>query len=142
MSWALRELTFACSEVDRALTRRLGLRPLDHTALEHVMTADEPLGPAELAKRLGISSGSATELADRLEQAGHLRRERHPTDRRRLGLHPTESAVGQVVAALSPLVDACEVVADTLSEPQQEVVARYLRSIAAVMHDFAAGTGS
>ncbi len=73
---------------------------------------------------------------------GHLRRERHPTDRRRLELHATESVVGQVLGALRPLLDELEVVADALSGPEQEVVTGYLRSVTALMQDFAARTSS
>lgn len=139
VSWALREVTRAAAEVDRALTRALHLRALDYTALGHVMTAREPVGPAELAARLGISSGSATELVDRLEHAGHLRRERHPADRRRVGLHATESAVGEVLGALGPMFAGFTEVADALTPAEREVITAYLRAVAERMQAFADG---
>jgi DNA-binding MarR family transcriptional regulator len=137
VSRALREVTRAAAAVDHALTRALHLRPLDYAALGHVMSAVPPLGPAELGGRLGISSGSATELVDRLEHAGHVRRERHPGDRRRIGLHATESAVGEVLGALGPLVAGLTEVAEALTAAERSVVAAYLRDVAERMQAFA-----
>jgi len=62
------------------LAHRLGLRALDYTAMSHVLGADRPMGPFELGRRLGISSGSATELVDRLERADQLERRRDPRE--------------------------------------------------------------
>ncbi|CAA9354351.1 MAG: Transcriptional regulator, MarR family [uncultured Frankineae bacterium] len=53
------------------------------------MTSSAQLGPPELSARLGISSGSGTELVDRLEQAGQLVRQRDTEDRRRVLLQMT-----------------------------------------------------
>lgn len=139
VSQALREVTFAAAQVDRALTRALHLRPTDYAALGHVMTAPEPPGPAELAARLGISTGSATELVDRLEHAGHLRRERHPADRRRLGLHATDTAVAEVLGALGPMFTGLTEVAAALTHAERETVTRYLRAAAERMNAFADG---
>lgn len=101
-AWALREVNRLAAELDVELARRLHLRPLDHAALGHVMSSPTPLGPAELSARLGISTGSGTELVDRLEQAGHLQRRRDTHDRRRVLLHPSPTAVEAVLAELTP----------------------------------------
>ncbi|MDF2975489.1 MAG: hypothetical protein K0S40_217 [Actinomycetospora sp.] len=52
---------------------------IDYTAMSHVLAAEVPRGPFELGRRLGISSGSATELVDLLERAGHLPRSSRPS---------------------------------------------------------------
>jgi len=136
ISWALRELTRAAIDVDFHLARRLRLRPLDYAAMNHVMTARDPVGPRELGHRLGISSGSATELVDRLEAAGHLERQRDPRDRRRLSLHPTPQAVHQILAALRPLLADLDALGEQLSEADQDVVRRYLRAASRVLLDY------
>jgi hypothetical protein len=97
VSWALRNVNRAGAEVDHALAQRLRLRAIDYAALGHVMEQPGRLGPGELSTLLGISTGSGTELVDRLERAGHLLRHRHPQDRRRLVLDATDSATGQVL---------------------------------------------
>lgn len=137
VSWALREVTRLGAEVDVALAHRLDLRPMDNVALGHVMTADPPLGPAELATRLGISSGSGTELVDRLEGAGHLQRRRDPHDRRRVELHASGPAVQSVLRELAPLFAGLDQLADEFSTTEQETIIRYLRGAGARMRQFA-----
>lgn len=130
LSWALRETQRAQAGVDRRLAARLQLRPADYQALNHVMTADSPLGPAELSTVLAISTGSGTELVDRLESAGHLERQRHPTDRRRLTLQPTPAVVKRILAELRPLVTDLDQLADTFTPDEQDAIVRYLRAAA------------
>lgn len=136
LSWLLRTVIRASADVDQHLAQRLGLRPLDYTAMNHVMTSAAALGPAELSARLGISTGSGTELVDRLERDGHLRRQRHPDDRRRVGLHPTDAAVTRILAALAPLLQALDALADDFTAAEQEVVHRYLRGVVQRLHHF------
>jgi DNA-binding MarR family transcriptional regulator len=137
-SWALREVTRLSAEVDVQLAHRLSLRPLDHAALGHVMSAPAPLGPAELSARLGISTGSGTELVDRLERAGHLERRRDPTDRRRVALHASPSAVASVLQELAPLFASLDALEDELTAQEQAVVVRYLRASADRLRAFLA----
>ena len=136
VSWALREVNRAAAEVDLALARRLDLRVLDFAAMGHLMSAPTPLGPAELSVRLGISTGSATELVDRLEQAGHLKRHRDARDRRRVDLQPTESAVRDILGELGPLFTALDALADDFTPGQQEAITRYLRAAAQRMNTY------
>lgn len=137
-AWALREVQRAQADVDRRLARRLGLRPGDYQALAHVMTAQEPLGPAELSARLAMSTGSGTELVDRLETAGHLQRQRHPTDRRRVVLQPTAAAVERILDELGPVFASIDELADDLTDAEQAAVLRYLRAAAQRLSAYAA----
>jgi DNA-binding MarR family transcriptional regulator len=139
--WAIRELQRAQADVDRALAGRLALRPLDYTAMTHVLTSDVPLGPVELAARLGISSGSGTELADRLERAGHLHRRRPPDDRRRIVLEPDESSVARILDELAPLIVELDRLAATFTPAEQEAITRYLSEAAERVRAFAGRLG-
>lgn len=121
-----------------AMGRRLALGETDLNAMEELVEADEPLGPVELGNRLGIRSASATVLVDRLEEAGHLRRERHPSDRRRIRLHTTESARTEVRAALAPVIAAIDKIASRLDEEQSRVVLEFLSDVTDVMLTYAA----
>jgi DNA-binding MarR family transcriptional regulator len=114
--------------VDQQLAHRLRLRPLDYSAMNHVMSSEDRLGAAELSGRLGISTGSATELVDRLEQAGHLERRAHPSDRRRKVLEPTDAALGTTLGALQPLFERLDGLVETFSPEEQSVIERYLRA--------------
>ncbi len=69
----------------------------DMLALEKLIEAQEreiALTPTNITRELGISSASTTAMLDRLERSGYLRREPHPSDRRKvfvtLGDRPME----------------------------------------------------
>ena len=103
---ALRVLLRAGREMHTAMAHHLGLGETDLAAMDQLVSSTTPLGPVELGYRLGIRSASSTVLVDRLEAAGHLRREPHPSDRRRVVLRASESARAEVRATLTPLLVA------------------------------------
>lgn len=128
LSWSLRAVNRAAAEVDTLLAGRLGLRPLDFAALGHVMSAESThLGPAELGQRVGISTGSATELVDRLERAGHVARARASSDRRRVSIVPQQQAIDRLLRELGPLLSSLDALAGEFSSDEQAAIQRYLR---------------
>jgi DNA-binding MarR family transcriptional regulator len=141
VSWAARALQRAQEELERALAARLRLRALDYAAMTHLLSADAPLGPVELASRLGISSGSGTELADRLERAGHLHRRRAADDRRRIVLEPDEASVARMLAELAPLFRELDRLADSFTPEEQAAITRYLNAAADRVHTHAEALG-
>lgn len=60
-----------------------GVGPTEGSALGELFLHG-PLTPTELARRLHLTTPAMTEALDRLERAGHARRDRHPTDRRKV----------------------------------------------------------
>jgi DNA-binding MarR family transcriptional regulator len=137
VSWAVRAVVQAATDADVELARRLRMRPMDYAAVGHVMTAAPPIGPLQLSHSLGISSGSATELVDRLERSGHLQRHRDEVDRRRVTLSLTPTAVDRILAELRPIVAAMDAVAADLTPAEQQVVTRFLRQIASALTAYA-----
>ena len=137
VSWAVRAVIQAATDADVELARRLRMRPMDYAAVGHVMTAASPIGPLQLSHSLGISSGSATELVDRLERSGHLQRHRDDHDRRRVTLSLTPTAVEQILAELQPIIAAMDAVAAELTPAEQQVVTRFLREIASALSAYA-----
>ncbi len=139
LSWALRSMNRAAAGLDHALATRIGLRPIDYEAMGHIMDAEgTSLGPAELGHRLGISTGSATELADRLERAGHIRRARDASDRRRVSLVPQADSVGRILGELGPLFTALDDLARDFTPDEQRAIERYLRRSAAELESHTA----
>jgi MarR family transcriptional regulator, organic hydroperoxide resistance regulator len=53
---------------------------------------EDGLSPGEIARQLGLATPTVTRAANRMEAAGLLRREPHPTDRRLVRLHLTDRA--------------------------------------------------
>jgi DNA-binding MarR family transcriptional regulator len=68
----------------------LGLTPAQERALRLISRGDEPLRMTELADRLGIVPRSLTTVVDALEEAGLVRREIDPRNRRAILLHLTD----------------------------------------------------
>jgi DNA-binding MarR family transcriptional regulator len=129
-TWALWEVMRAATEAGYVLAERMGLPYNDVRALSILAESADSLGPVELGNRLGMRSASATELVDRLEGTGHVRRVRHPRDRRRVILEITDTGRHAVMAELGPLLARFDRVADDLGPEGNATVVRYLRAIA------------
>jgi DNA-binding MarR family transcriptional regulator len=122
----LHQFAVAIAAVDSLIARRLEVSPTEYTALKHVMAAAEPIGPGRLARLLGMTSGSATVLVDRLEANGHLLRTRHGQDRRRVVLEVAPSTARKVSQELAPLVAEVVQVSALFEVQEQAVVHRFL----------------
>ncbi|HYH33353.1 MAG TPA: MarR family transcriptional regulator [Pseudonocardia sp.] len=116
-TWALWEVMRSATEAGHVLAERMGLPYNDVRALEVLTDSEAALGPVELGHRLGMRSASATELVDRLEAGGHVRRVRHPRDRRRVVVEVTEEGRSAVLSELGPLLARFDRVAGALDAP-------------------------
>ena len=137
---ALRVLLRTGRETHTAMAHHLGLGETDLAAMDELVSSQAPLGPVELGYRLGIRSASSTVLVDRLQAAGHLRREPHPSDRRRVVLRASESARAEVRATLTPLLVAIGDITARFDTTQATVVLSFLRDVTAAMAEFAGST--
>lgn len=135
-SWALHDVTRAAAEVDQRLAARLRMRPLEYAAMSHIMAGDGQLGPHQLSTLVGISTGSASELVDRLEQAGQVERRRDHHDRRRITLHPTSAGTGRILAELASLLQDLDDLDRSLQPDERDAVTRYLREAASLLRRF------
>jgi DNA-binding MarR family transcriptional regulator len=78
---------------DQCVAERLGLNPTDNKCLSMILKPIasghlQPMTPGELAKVAGLTTGAVTGVLDRLEEAGYVRREHDPDDRRRIIIRP------------------------------------------------------
>ncbi|MEE8600584.1 MarR family winged helix-turn-helix transcriptional regulator [Euzebya tangerina] len=137
LSWALRSVLWAYDDVQQHVADLMDLSERDVRALEHLMERPD-LGPADLALLLGISTASSTVLVDRLEDAGHIRRQPHPEDRRRKQLVVTQHASDEMLANLRPLFDMLKAIDDDFDEHEKAVIESYLRKVTDVYGRFTA----
>ena len=89
---ALRRLQLAQDRLDAAWRRRHGLNPNEQLVLVRLaegMTA----APTDLSRAIGITTAGMTNLIDRLEADGYVRRERHQSDGRRVILSLTKKGL-------------------------------------------------
>lgn len=134
----LRRYSVLGQHIGHAFAARHGLGPTDLHALIAVMDAErvgEPISPGRLGEQLNLSSGSVTALVDRLERAGHLRRERDSADRRRIHLRYAERGARVAVEFFGPLGRRTDAVLDRFSDEELAVVHRFLRLVADSMHE-------
>jgi DNA-binding MarR family transcriptional regulator len=73
------------------IAEKLALPIADVKALD-LITEFDALPTGQLAQLMGISSGGATAMINRLEGAGYVRRDRHPLDRRIIVIRPVPAA--------------------------------------------------
>lgn len=121
---ALRELTALSRLVAPVVARRAGLSQHEMVAMEHLM--DQPLGPGEIAQRLGVTSAAASGIIDRLVARGHVERRPDETDRRRTGVHVTQEGRREMLGHLVPMFSALAELDAALTEEERTTVQRYL----------------
>jgi DNA-binding MarR family transcriptional regulator len=105
------------------------LHPTDLRALIHLLDAARAgtrATPGWLGARLRLNSASTTELVDRLERAGHVRRVRDTQDRRRVVIVVEEQAVALGWSFFGPLISQLVTSMRAFSEADLETVQRFL----------------
>ena len=121
---ALRAATNAAARVRPVLAREARLSHSELVLLEHLTAG--PLGPAEIARLIEVSTAASTGIVDRLESRGHVERVADSEDRRRTAVHITASGRAEVVSRLLPMFEALRVLDASLTEKERAVVTRYL----------------
>jgi DNA-binding MarR family transcriptional regulator len=110
------------------------LLQVDHAGLEAMdhLISTGPATPTELARRLGISTAAMTLVLNRLENAGHLERSRHPSDGRKLVVTADEHSAEQVHAAVLPVIDGIESVIAAMDDTERRAVTTFLDRLLAL----------
>ena len=106
LSADLRTLTAESDRISRLFAALHHISNNDFDALLHVMVAeqtDSPLTLRELRDRLGMTAAAVTYLVDRMVEAGHVRREPHPADRRKIFLRYSDGGLEVARTFFSPL---------------------------------------
>ena len=95
LSHQLIELYEKLSSWEQDVVKNSGLSPAQMHTIEIVGHGETPLRMKDLAKKMGVTTGTLTVMIDRLEQQGLLHRTPHETDRRSYLIGLTEK--GQVL---------------------------------------------
>lgn len=136
VSQALRTYQAAVDDFDRESARALGIGETDLRCLEILLQeVPDTATPRLLADRLGITTGSTTTMLDRLEDAGLVERQPHPTDRRRVIVRATALATRRANELIGPLVEEgrSSVLAHYDTE-QLQLVADFLARVTDLQH--------
>jgi DNA-binding MarR family transcriptional regulator len=106
-----------------------GLNWREWHVLVHLHVAGE-CSPKELAERLVIGTGATTNVLDKLEQAGFVRRRRNPDDARSVIVQPTPAGTAVWEHAVNEQgVYEHDAVAGALSAVEQRQLNKLLRKL-------------
>jgi len=106
MSADMRAVTAQSDRIGRHFARQHDVSGNDFHALLHIMVAESagtPLTMAQLRQRMDVSPAAITYLVDRMIDAGHVRRESDPADRRKALLRYEESGMELARGFFTPL---------------------------------------
>ena len=98
--------------------------------------------PADLARHLGLSTASITALLDRLERSGHVRRERHPTDRRKILVRGTTHTEDEIRDTLGGMHERMMRVTSGMSRVEADAVTAFLERMRCAVDGSCARTGA
>lgn len=128
----MRRMTVESERLAHEFAGRHDLHSTDFQALVHVMHAEgrgRPLSPGELGQALSLSSGATTAVVDRLERAGHIRRDRDPQDRRKVRLRWAEHGMAVAQDFFGGLLPLRQDVMGAMSDADLRVVRQFLAAM-------------
>jgi len=125
----MRDILDISKQFQMHVGRELTVNSTDLAAMELILIHGS-MGPTELARRLGLSTAAITTVVDRLVALGHATRSKHPHDRRAIVVTPTPDSTVRAMSTILPAVRAIEGTLDEFDDDEQDVICRYLRSVA------------
>jgi len=139
MSADMRAVTAQSDRIGRYFARQNDVSGNDFHALLHVMvaeTAGTPLTMAQLRQRMDVSPAAITYLVDRMIDAGHIRREADPADRRKALLRYENSGMALAHAFFTPLGIHLRSALAELPDNELQAAHRVFRAMIAAMSTF------
>lgn len=125
----IREIFQLSQRFERRLGASLSVNTTDLAAMEHLIQGG-PMTPSELATRLEMSTAATTHVIDRLVAVGHVERQPHPVDRRKIVVTPAPASVALAFEELAPMISGVGAAAAAYDPEEQAVIAGFLRSVA------------
>ena len=115
-------------QIEGALDK-VGLSMAKHSALSQLAEAGTPLTLSELAERLSCVRSNITQLVDRLEADGLVRRVNDPSDRRSVRAELTDLGIERQAAGAEEVARVQKEISDRLSSEDLSSLESALLSI-------------
>ena len=112
-----------------AAMEEVGLSSAKFSALTHLVDAGEALSLSECAKRMTCVRSNITQLMDRLEAEGLVRRVDDPNDRRGVRASVTALGIERQAAGAKQMAQVQKEFAKTLAGADRDALVRVLGSI-------------
>lgn len=135
----LRELAAESEQIGQRFADSNNVRQTDFRALLHIMvaeTAGTPISPSELRERMGLSGAAITYLVDRLIESGHVRREAHASDRRKVTLRYSELGLDTARGFFTPLQNHTRLALQEFSDVDLDTAHRVVAAVISAMRRF------
>jgi DNA-binding MarR family transcriptional regulator len=126
---AARRLDLALAEMHLDVAQRMAMTPAELLALAHLAVDDE-LSPSELSRRLHMRTGAVTALLDRLTDHGHITRQAHPSDRRKIVVRLTKAGRREAMRHLGPMVANVIALVRELPEADRDTIGGFIDELA------------
>lgn len=107
--------------------------------LLHIMAAEtggRPMTSGDLSHTRGLSGSAITYLVDRLIDGGHIRRDNHPADRRKVVLRNDEYGLATARSFFSPLSSHTRIALGDLIDADLSAAHRVLRALIDALRRF------
>jgi DNA-binding MarR family transcriptional regulator len=121
--------------IGQASADRVGLNATDLNCL-NILSFTGKMTAGELAKATGLTTASITGVADRLEEAGYVRRERDPADRRRVVIRLVlEKALQNVAPVFLPMVRDWQAMTSGYTDDELRLIVDFYSQMAEVIRE-------
>jgi DNA-binding transcriptional ArsR family regulator len=118
-----------------AAADRIGVNATDLNCM-NILSFSGQMTAGELAKATGLTTASITGVVDRLEQAGFVRRERDPQDRRRVVVQmDVERAFGKIMPVFGPMMGSWRRMADTYTDEELRLIVGYYDQMEQILRE-------
>ena len=132
---AFRKTSSLMQLLGQAAADRIGLNATDLNCL-NILSFSGEMTAGELARATGLSTASITGVADRLEEAGYVRRERTPKDRRRVVIRLVlERALQDVAPVFLPLVLGWQAVVTRYTDDELRLIVEFYGQMEQVIRE-------
>lgn len=121
----LPEWGHSVAQLNALIAEKMGLSVRDMDAL-NVLERQGSATAKELGERVGLTSGSATRMIDRLEAAGFVQRVRDREDRRRVVIEATAVGLERAAGYYIDLTRATRHDLSDFTVPELETIRRFL----------------
>jgi DNA-binding transcriptional ArsR family regulator len=132
---AVRRTSSLMQLVSQAAADQIGINATDLNCL-NILSFSGHMTAGELARATGLTTASITGVADRLEEAGFVRRERDARDRRRVVIRLVlERALSDIAPVFLPMVRALQDVAGRYADDELQLIVGFYGRMEQVFRD-------
>ena len=140
-----RALTAESDQMGRVFAAAHRLGTSDFRALLHILvaeTAGAPLTSGELRQKMGLSAAAITYLVERMINSGHIRRDTHAEDRRKVILRYSDPGLDTARSFFNPLGVHTRAALDELPDADLAAAHRVFAALISAMRHFQGELGS